>query len=80
MTITAPEIKVEHTISEFLDPELIVDIQANAKEYDTFQSESDDSKWTIARRTNEDWTEHKGLPGCQQSVRDREIQKWYALP
>jgi hypothetical protein len=44
-----------------LDPEFIKDVQANAKEYDTFQSESDDSKWTIARKTNEMWPEHKGL-------------------
>lgn len=48
-------------ISAVLDPEFVKDLQANAQDYDGFQSESDDSKWVIARRVNEMWEEHKNM-------------------
>lgn len=48
--------KVNFTI---LDPEFLAEFQAVARLYDDGQSQSDDSKWNIARLVNEMWDEHK---------------------
>lgn len=47
-------------VSEVLDPYLCADLQKMAEQYSDNQSNADDDKWSIARRVNEDWDEHKG--------------------
>jgi hypothetical protein len=47
-------------VSEVLDPEFCVELQANAKAFDATQENADNSKWTIAKTVNDMWVEHKG--------------------
>ena len=55
MTTAAPP-----KVSEVLDRYLCEDLQKMAGQYEGNQSNADDDKWNIARRVNEDWSEHKG--------------------
>jgi len=47
--------------TNYLDPEFVAELKAQAKSYDDNQENSDNDKWVIARLVNSMWEEHKTL-------------------
>jgi hypothetical protein len=60
MNSQAPTKKIAST-TNYLDPEFVAEIQAEARSFDMHQSEVDDSKWNIAAKVNAMWDEHKAI-------------------
>lgn len=53
--------KVNPPISVLLDPKFCAELQDDALALDDTLGKADDSQWTIARKVNDLWSEHKGL-------------------
>lgn len=52
-------------VSVVLDPDFIVELQGNAKEYDAAQENTDNSQWELAQLVNGMWVEHKTLTSIE---------------